>query len=303
MMLNPEAAPGLGESTGQYPPREDQRPSRVAISFSGVTDRGKVRGRNEDHFLVARLAKTMEICATSLPSDGQTPFSEEEGYLIVVADGMGARRPVNAPAPWPSRASRRSSRIRSSGSSTSAAARSGSSSRSCARASSGPTGRSSSEPRSNPALYGMGTTLTMAYSVANDLYVVHAGDSRAYLFRDGQLDQVTTDHTLVQALVDAGMISADEARHHHRRHVVTNVLGGPSEGVFAEIHKLEVRDGDVLVFCSDGLTEPVPDADIAPILAEHTDPHDAARTLLQLALDRGGPDNVTVVVARYQVDR
>ena len=88
-MPNPEAAAALGDSTGPYLPREDRRPSRVAISFSGVTDPGKVRGRNEDHFLVARLAKTMQICKTSLPSDGQTPFSEEEGYLIVVADGMG----------------------------------------------------------------------------------------------------------------------------------------------------------------------------------------------------------------------
>src|SRR5262249_6585318 len=97
----------------------------------------------------------------------------------------------------------------------------------------------------NPSLFGMGTTLTMAYSVANDLYIVHAGDSRAYLFRDGQFEQITTDHTVVQALVDAGMISAEEARRHIRRHVVTNVLGGPSEGVHAEIHKIEVRDGDV----------------------------------------------------------
>ncbi len=84
---------------------------------------------------------------------------------------------------------------------------------------------------------------------------------------------------------------------------MTNVLGGPSEGVYAEIHKLAIRDGDILLFCTDGLTEPVPDAEIAGILAEHADPQDAARTLVDLALDRGGPDNVTVVVARFQVDR
>ena len=83
---------------------------------------------------------------------------------------------------------------------------------------------------------------------------------------------------------------------------MTNVIGGPSEGVHAEIHKLEIRDGDVLLFCSDGLTEPVADDEIAEILAEHADPEDAARRLVELALDGGGPDNVTVVVARYQVD-
>jgi len=302
-MPNSEAGAALGDSTGQYPPREDRRPLRVALSFNGVTDPGKVRGRNEDHFLVARLAKTMEICATSLPSDGQTPFSEEEGYLIVVADGMGGAAAgerasalavesveafVQNTLKWFLHLGGREERVLFDE----------------LRESLQRADRTLIErARSNPALHGMGTTLTMAYSVANDLYVVHAGDSRAYLFRDGQLDQVTTDHTVVQALVDAGMISAEEARHHHRRHVVTNVLGGPSEGVHAEIHKLEVRDGDVLVFCTDGLTEPVPDADIAGILAERTDPQDAAGALLQLALDRGGPDNVTVVVARYQVDR
>ncbi len=70
-------------------PEEDRHPPRVAVSFGALTDPGKVRGRNEDHYLIARLAKTMRICATSLPSDGQSPFSEEEGYLVVVADGMG----------------------------------------------------------------------------------------------------------------------------------------------------------------------------------------------------------------------
>ena len=120
--------------------------------------------------------------------------------------------------------------------------------------------------RSNPALQGMGTTLTMAYSVATDLFIVHAGDSRAYLFRDGELEQLTSDHTLVQTLIDGGSISPEDAKRHNRRNVVTNVIGGPSEGVFAEIHKLAVLDGDTLLFCTDGLTEPVSDDAIAEVL-------------------------------------
>jgi len=275
---------------------------RVSVSFSGLTDPGKVRGRNEDHFLIARLCKTMQVCATSLASDGHTPLSEEEGYLMVVADGMGGAAAgerasalavesveafVQNTLKWFLHFGGREERVLFDE----------------LRESLQRADRTLFERvESNPALYGMGTTLTMAYSVANDLYIVHAGDSRAYLFRDGQLDQITSDHTLVQALVDAGMISAEEARHHHRRHVVTNVLGGPSEGVYAEIHKIEVRDGDVFLFCTDGLIEPVPDDEIAGVLAEHADPQDAARVLLQRALDGGGPDNVTVVVARYQVD-
>jgi PPM family protein phosphatase len=301
-MTNSEAATALGDSTGSYLPRGPRRPPRVAVSFCGLTDPGKVRDRNEDHFLIARLCKTMQIRATSLPSDGQTPFSEEEGYLIVVADGMGGAAAgerasalavesveafVQNTLKWFLHFGGREERVLFDE----------------LRESLQRADRTIFErAQSNPALYGMGTTLTMAYSVANDLYIVHAGDSRAYLFRDGQLDQITSDHTIVQVMVDAGMISADEARHHHRRHVVTNVLGGPSEGVDAEIHKVEVRDGDVFLFCSDGLIEPVPDDVIAGILAEHADPQDAAQVLLQRALDGGGPDNITVVVARYQVD-
>ena len=156
--------------------------------------------------------------------------------------------------------------------------------------------------RSNPALQGMGTTLTMAYSVATDLYIVHAGDSRAYLFREGELEQLTSDHTLVQTLIDGGAISPEDARQHKWRNVVTNVIGGPREGVFAEIHKLALLDGDTLLFCADGLTRPASDDAIAEVLEHHPDPDGACTRLVDLALSRGGPDNVTAVVARYQVD-
>jgi protein phosphatase len=156
--------------------------------------------------------------------------------------------------------------------------------------------------RSNPALQGMGSTLTMAYSVATDLYIVHAGDSRAYLFRAGELEQLTSDHTFVQTLIDGGAISPEDARQHKWRNIVTNVIGGPREGVFAEIHKLALLDGDTLLFCTDGLTQPVVDDAIAEVLSHHPDPEDACARLVDLALRRGGPDNVTAVVARYQVD-
>jgi protein phosphatase len=147
----------------------------------------------------------------------------------------------------------------------------------------------------------MGTTLTMAYSVASDLYIVHAGDTRAYLFQDGELQQVTNDHTLVQILVDHGTITPEAARTHARRNVVTNVVGGPSAGVHAEVHKIAVADGDVLLLCSDGLTEPVDDATITEILAANPEPEAACEALVAKALERGGRDNVTAVVARYRV--
>ncbi len=274
----------------------------VKVEFGATTHPGKVRANNEDHFLVARLAKSMRICKTSLKESEATRFSEEEGFLLIVADGMGgaaageeasstAVRTVEAfvldTLKWfldlegPEQtellgelrhALEDADRVV------------------MARA------------RGERGLYGMGTTLTMAYSVGADLYVVHAGDSRAYLFRDGGLDQLTCDHTLVQMLVDGGELTPEAAKHHARRNVVTNVIGGPQEGVHAEIHRITLQDGDVLLLCSDGLTEPVADFEIANALGEADGPDDACARLLSLALDRGAPDNVTAVVARYRFE-
>ena len=84
-----EPRPTIDDSTGEYQSIADSQPPRVAIKFGALTDPGKVRGNNEDHFLVARLSKSMRVCKTSLPGEGETQFSEEEGYLMVVADGMG----------------------------------------------------------------------------------------------------------------------------------------------------------------------------------------------------------------------
>ncbi len=298
-----ESAHALEDPTGDYPILADSQPQRVAVTLGAATDRGKVRGNNEDHFLLARLSKSMHVCKTSLPDSGKSTLAEEEGYLIVVADGMGGAAAgerasalaiesvesfVQNTLKWFLHMSGRDEQtlldeLR----------------RSLERADRTIIERA----RNNPALYGMGTTLTMAYCVAADLYIVHAGDSRAYLFRDGELEQLTNDHTLVQALVDGGMITPEDARHHKRRHVVTNVVGGPTEGVYAEIHKLVLRDGDTLLFCTDGLTEPVEDAAIAEVLAHYPNPQHASDRLVNLALSGGGPDNVTVVIARYGVDQ
>jgi PPM family protein phosphatase len=158
------------------------------------------------------------------------------------------------------------------------------------------------EADANSRLTGMGTTLTMAYSVGLDLYIVHAGDSRAYLLRDGNLEQITTDHTLVQFLVSGGVLSPEAAKTHSRRNIVTNVIGGPNAGVHAEIHKILIQDGDVILLCSDGLNEPVEDGLIAETLNATADPEAAANKLIELALEHGGPDNVTAIVAHYSVE-
>ena len=146
-------------------------------------------------------------------------------------------------------------------------------------------------------LFGMGTTLTVAYSVGVDLFIIHLGDSRAYLFRKADLQLLTKDHTVAQAMADAGYIAPEEVRHHRKRHVLTNFLGGHHGKVKADVRWLRLADGDRLLLCSDGLTDMVDDASIAEILLKHEKPKDAAQTLLDEALLRGGRDNVTIIVA------
>jgi serine/threonine protein phosphatase PrpC len=156
------------------------------------------------------------------------------------------------------------------------------------------------EAREHPELYGMGTTLTTAYAFRDELYVVHVGDSRCYLLRDGTLRQVTSDHTMAQEMLRAGLLGVAEAARHQWRHVITNAVGGSEPGVRPEVHKLDLRPGDCLLLCSDGLSEMVPDAEIAAVLRQEADPRRACERLVAEANARGGRDNITAVVARFE---
>jgi len=264
----------------------------------GKTDPGRVRPHNEDQFLIATLAKALHVQQTSLRQD-QMHYSHERGHLFVVADGMGGHR----------------------GGAEASALAVGVMERLLLDACKwffhlqGPEenhvqaefcnaleqtdARVIAEARRQPQLWGMGTTLTMAYSLGRDLFVVHVGDSRGYLYRQGRLQQITRDHTYVQELLDRGHLSPREASCHQFRHVITNVVGGTEQGVRPEIHKLTVQPGDVLLLCSDGLNEMVSDDDIAATLGAAAEPQAACERLVELANERGGKDNVTAVVVRY----
>ncbi len=148
---------------------------------------------------------------------------------------------------------------------------------------------------------GMGTTLT-GVVVVGDLdgpvdrvAAVNVGDSRTYRWRDGALEQITTDHSYVQDLVASGMLTAAEARHHPRRNIVTRALG--VEAVVApDVTEVEIRAGDRFLVCSDGLVDEVPDVDIADIMANTSEGDDLAKQLVETALIYGGRDNVTVII-------
>src|SRR5690606_5533987 len=150
---------------------------------------------------------------------------------------------------------------------------------------------------SDPELVGMGTTVTAILRAGNKLAMAHLGDSRAYLLRDGDLTQVTTDHTFVQHLVDTGRISADEAETHPQRNVVMRVLGDFDIDLTPDMSVREAKPGDRWLLCSDGLSGFVSPETIAQTLLETPDVDECADHLLQLALRAGSTDNVTVVVA------
>ncbi len=151
--------------------------------------------------------------------------------------------------------------------------------------------------RDDPTTSGMGTTMTAVLPRAGRLDVVHVGDSRAYLWRDGALIQVTEDHSVVAELVRRGSITAEEAETHPHRNVITRALGAEAE-VTADVLSADLSDGDVVLVCSDGLSSYVAHADIAAVLAASTTLAEAARGLVDRANRAGGTDNVTVVLGR-----
>jgi protein phosphatase len=151
--------------------------------------------------------------------------------------------------------------------------------------------------RSHPDLQGMGTTVSALIRYDDKVVIAHIGDSRIYLFRKKKLEQITTDHTFVQKLVETGRITAEEATVHPRRNVLMRVLGDFDTNPDVDTVILETEPGDRWMLCSDGLCGYVTDDTVAQILRETPDAVEASNRLVEAALDRGAPDNVTVVIA------
>jgi PPM family protein phosphatase len=153
----------------------------------------------------------------------------------------------------------------------------------------------------DPALYGMGTTVTAA-AVVGDTHIqlAHVGDSRAYRLREGTLDQLTTDHTVVGELVRRGRLTPEQAAIHPERSILTRAVGLDPRVPVDLPDPLELSPGDQLLLCSDGLTEAVDDDQIAELLSAAPDGNAACRSLIDAANDAGGPDNITVVLVRVE---
>ena len=151
--------------------------------------------------------------------------------------------------------------------------------------------------KENPACAGMGTTLSVMWRGGHYMYIAHVGDSRIYRFRGGVLEQITQDHSLVEELVRARIITREEARRHPRRNIITRALGTPGDNA-PDLLAADRKKGDLWLLCSDGLSGMVPDEEIARTLLRETELDSAADSLLTQALEAGGRDNVTLILWR-----
>lgn len=149
------------------------------------------------------------------------------------------------------------------------------------------------------AYHGMGTTVTAAMFHAEVLYIAHIGDSRAYLFREGNLSLLTQDHSLVNELLQKGELTLEEAQNHPRRNILTRALG-TIEFPKIDLFDLPVQVGDLLLLCTDGLYNQVHDEEIESILSSGASLRERVEKMVNLALERGGNDNITVVLVQYE---
>lgn len=270
-------------------------PPEVAVSCAALSHTGKVRRNNEDHYLIVRRSRSREILATNLP-EGTLPPDEPEAYGYGVADGMGGAASGELASllalrtAWDLGTADTKWTLKASASEFAEL-------RAKARLYFQQIDRAiAAHARREPRASGMGTTLTVVYTIADAGLVFHTGDSRAYLFRNGALERLTRDHTVAQGMAEMGISAAAEFRN-----VLTSHLGGERDDLRVDEREFEIRDGDVLLLCTDGLTDMAPAPAIAGVLARTTDPHEACQALVDLALEHGGRDNVTVLIGRYAV--
>lgn len=274
------------------------RHTRLSVRSFGLTDIGKVRSTNQDQFLVAVLLKALQVEHTSLPQR-KIQRSPDRGNLFVVADGMGGHaggEQASAMAidsvetfiletfKWFAEFKEpEQDQVLTDFQTALAEANA----------------RVLAEAKDWPELRGMGTTLTLAYSLNDVLFIAHVGDTRCYLRRQGTLYRLTHDHTLVEEMIRNGTVAIKDAAKHHLRHVITNVVGGTSANLKVEVHKLKLEPCDRVLLCSDGLTGMLTDDEITQILHAQEEPDEACRQLVARANEAGGRDNITVVVADF----
>ena len=255
--------------------------SVVKMVVSAMTDVGRSRTTNEDAFAITDLAsgKTLEAAGTDTAIDIQ-----ERGVLLALSDGMGGAQAGEVASALVleslQRAMARDARGAIHEQLESAVQRAN---------------RNVFEEAKTENKHGMGATLTALFVHGDEAYIAEVGDSRAYLLRKGRLRQITRDQSLVQMLVDQGVMSPEEARSSPSKNVILQAMGLRRD-VRVAIARLRLRRGDRFVLCSDGVSNPVSDAELQQIVTQ-SDPRAACQTMIALANERGGEDNQTAIVA------
>ena len=272
----------------------------VKVDLAAQSHQGLVRNSNEDHYLVVQITRSLETLLTNLAEDALPKSFDETAYGMMVADGMGGMAAgevassvallklmelaIQTPD-WTMKMNQREQAT------------------TVMRRMTDRFRKIDDELReqgeSNRSLHGMGTTLTVVLTLGSEVIVSHIGDSRTYLLRREKLHQLTKDHTLAQALVDAGIAKVGDTSTQAMRHVLTAALGSTGERDDPQVQRFHLNDGDQLLLCTDGLNEMVTDEVIAAVLTSATSSAAACQELIDLALAAGGRDNITVVLARY----
>ncbi|HVZ75096.1 MAG TPA: Stp1/IreP family PP2C-type Ser/Thr phosphatase [Polyangia bacterium] len=264
---------------------------QIDIEIFGKTDVGLIREHNEDNFLVA------DVTAGVRTNDGKTKLKVpvgEKGALLLVCDGMGGAA-AGEVASQMAVDSIYDQLMSAEPRERDAFARL------VRRAVERANERIFIQSRDNQSERGMGTTCTVAALVDSTLVVGQIGDSRCYILREGRLAQVTKDQSLAWQLIEAGAMTPEEAKAFEHANIILQALG-VQERVEVVLSQVSLRKGDVALLCSDGLHGPVSDEELLAILVAEPDLEKAASMLIQKALDRDGPDNITVVLARFDGD-
>jgi PPM family protein phosphatase len=266
----------------------------VRVSVFGKTDLGLTRDHNEDTFLVADLSGGN----ASLRPDVRDHEVGPRGSLFMVADGMGGAAAGEVASAMAAEV------IYDHLSTTWTQDEDASAARFAYRMKEAvelANQRIYAYAREHPDVRGMGTTVTAAGVFGDELYVAQIGDSRGYLVRNGATFQLTRDQSLTQRLVDAGELTEEEAEQSERRNIILQALG-PDPRVKVDLSRQRLRRGDTLILCSDGLSGLVRREEFAQMVESSPDLPTLCSALIDLANERGGPDNVTVVAARFDGD-
>ena len=274
-----------------------RKPRDEDIDVYGLTHPGKLRKENQDHFLIASLSKRMEVERTSLPRDAELAVKPERlASLAMVADGIGkggggeeaSRVAVHDIAEYVGRATSAFYGWDAEGSEAFADVLT----EAALHCHLGLQERAANDPDRRQ----YGTTLTLWLGLWPHGYLLHVGDSRAYMYRDGQLTQITRDQTMAEDLVDQGVLTRTGAHNSRWANVLSSAIGG-SEAA-PTVTRLTRDWGSVILLCSDGLTKHVSDERIAERLADLKSAKQACEALLHDALDGGGSDNITIIIGR-----